>query len=432
MKRSFLKILFLSCTLILSSCRLINVHKSEIEESFVSETSSVESENEESESFSESETTEDSEYESSEYISEESESAEELEYLTLNNNNFYSDNQYQTGNYSMVSNSGISFNCYRTVGNINSAFLRIIGNEYPYADKGLEGTFSNFTPIKGIKTIELTYYATDDFIIAYFADYSDQRSVINLNEGDNQNNKLSFEHEAAYFEIQISSGYVDLYSLEIGYTDKQSIPYNYYDSYQGERINPITFNATLVSGESKVKAYDSNGNLKEYTYYSLDYVETNINQLNIEDVIYIDPVDVSNYYLAFKDFPVNYIEKSVVKNYKTLFGDYLRVRQTYTRKDGYATFVPYNSYNGYPLYYELDIDLDGTYQATSPRGVGRIVIWEYGFSCYSDTDDHIPVIVYTDDHYSTFQEYTNKGTFAPRFNAHVNVVHSIHHPLITK
>ena len=61
--------------------------------------------------------------------------------------------------------------------------------------------------------------------------------------------------------------------------------------------------------------------------------------------------------------------------------------------------------------------------------MGRVVIWEYGFSCYTDGTSIAPVCVYTDDHYATFQEYNCMGGFAHRFNGERTVTNKVHTPL---
>ena len=92
---------------------------------------------------------------------------------------------------------------------------------------------------------------------------------------------------------------------------------------------------------------------------------------------------------------------------------------TYSRTDGYALSVPYQSGSeGTPLYHELDVALDSTY-SDNRRGVGRVVVWEYGFDASRGAIgyDSAPVAVYTDDHYATFQEYLNTGVYGTRFNS---------------
>ncbi len=46
--------------------------------------------------------------------------------------------------------------------------------------------------------------------------------------------------------------------------------------------------------------------------------------------------------------------------------------------------------------------------------MGRIVVWEAGFT--GTNYDDSPVCTYTDDHYATWLEYYNNGTFSKRFN----------------
>jgi len=86
---------------------------------------------------------------------------------------------------------------------------------------------------------------------------------------------------------------------------------------------------------------------------------------------------------------------------------------TSVENPGNGVKVATNSVSGYPDYYELDFDVDGTY-TTSSRGVGRLVAFQEGFEATGYSNK--PVIVYTDDHYSTFMEYNNYGGFETRFN----------------
>ena len=62
--------------------------------------------------------------------------------------------------------------------------------------------------------------------------------------------------------------------------------------------------------------------------------------------------------------------------------------------------------------------MDESYSSNS-RGVGRVVGWQYGFDDAKGATnyDDAPVCVYTDDHYATFLEYLNAGSFGVRFNA---------------
>ena len=92
----------------------------------------------------------------------------------------------------------------------------------------------------------------------------------------------------------------------------------------------------------------------------------------------------------------------------------------YSSRGGYARSVPWSG-SGY--YYELDVDVDGKYQ-TSNRGTGRIVAWESGFDATGY--DNSPVCLYTDDHYNTWLEYLNNGTWSYRFNGE-GIVEGISH-----
>jgi hypothetical protein len=163
---------------------------------------------------------------------------------------------------------------------------------------------------------------------------------------------------------------------------------------------------------------------KTYTYYSYDYVSANQESLNLASIAMTDPVDVSNYYIAFHAIPANFGAGNTMSETcasltqaNALFGDDARSIKEYTQTDGYASAVSWNPAQGssYPLYYEFDIALDSSY-TTSNRGVGRVVMWVYGWSCYSD---NTPVSVYTDDHYATFGEYLNYGCFGTRFDSQI-------------
>ena len=113
----------------------------------------------------------------------------------------------------------------------------------------------------------------------------------------------------------------------------------------------------------------------------------------------------------------------VKKQYQTAYGIFkenTRCVSNYSRTDGYARSVPYQTgSNGKPLYYECDIALSSSY-SSSNRGTGRLVVWVYGFN-ETNYDDSI-VAVYTDDHYASFSEYLNNGTWGDYFNAEFNRV----------
>lgn len=160
---------------------------------------------------------------------------------------------------------------------------------------------------------------------------------------------------------------------------------------------------------------------KKYVYYSYNYISRNKSLAS--EASLTSPLDVSNYFIAFKTYPCNYV---LSKNYNTaykIFGDLTRCVSIYSREDGYATSVPYqeNYSTGKVKYYECDIALDANYKSSN-RGVGRLVVWFYGFAKNKGAigyDDSI-VTTYTDDHYQSFSEYLNTGKFSKNFNAETN------------
>ena len=227
-----------------------------------------------------------------------------------------------------------------------------------------------------------------------------------------------------YFSIETVSSYAYIKSVEISYlgikvnvdTELASAGENHY------RINPITYTDTKIPGESYIDMpidISVEGNkyivneTKRYTYYTYDYV---VNNPEIaESASYVTPTDVANYFIAFGTYPANYVIKKSYKTAYNLFKENTRCVSDYDRTTGYANYVPYKANSsGKPHYYECDIALDSTY-SSSNRGIGRVVVWEYGFS-YVGYDASI-VAVYTDDHYATFQEYLNTGKWGERFNA---------------
>ncbi|MFA7192757.1 MAG: hypothetical protein WC131_01395, partial [Bacilli bacterium] len=115
--------------------------------------------------------------------------------------------------------------------------------------------------------------------------------------------------------------------------------------------------------------------------------------------------------------PANYVSSSEYWDAYDIFGDNTRCVSWYERTDGYATAIPYKAYGSKPSYYEFDIATSSSYSSNN-RGVGRVVAWEYGFDPLKGATgyDSSPVSIYTDDHYFTFQEYMNDGTFGQRFN----------------
>lgn len=336
--------------------------------------------------------------------------------LVLDSSTFNSvSSRYNTGNYDEKTVDDYRFEFYRAIG---GASLSLIESNYQYLDGGLGGAVYNVDPIYQIKQIKLTYTAESSFALYTNRDTDVLSGKVYEVPASLDTNEYTLDlgRDINFFRVATEDSQVNIDSIQITYTGEES-GYNQFVTYADEKVKapqPVINN--LVDGVSSMTlmAY---GEEKEYTYYSSEFVKNNKESLNLADVCYNDPVDICNYYLAFRAFPANYVLQSEFNTYRDTFGSYLRQLSSYTRTDGYVNcgISPRNyGSTGLPLYYELDVDLNGTY-TTSNRGVGRVVIFVAGSTNYEYIYD--PLMVYTDDHYATFQEYNNNGGFATRFNA---------------
>ena len=335
--------------------------------------------------------------------------------------------QYTTGNYGSFTANGINFEYYRGIGTGNGTdYITLLDSNYLYGDGGLGDYIFNISPIYDIRELVITYKATESALVTYSTNrYEDENSgTIALEASrDYVTKTVSLPKDTNF--VRISTNGSNLYIKEFAYNYTGVLnDYELTSGYQASRSKAPAVVNNLVDGVSKKSFTLADGSVKEYTYYSTEYVVEH-QEVSAREASYVTPVDVANYYLAFRCFPANYVYKSYMSNDVTnTFGSYLRQVSSYNRTDGYATAVPYNDHEGMtaPIYHELDIDLDGSYR-TNSRGVGRIIVWEDGFSCYEGYD---PVIIYTDDHYATFQEYNNNGSFLPRFGAEMVVNGLVH------
>ena len=347
-------------------------------------------------------------------------------------NNYLSD--YSTGNYGTTSSSGISYTFYRAYRSASGQLMDLIPYNGSENDGSLPGLFYNNNPIYDISSITIEYSTSlsgeNKPVLKFGSDYHVSSSI----DLEPNSSKVSVTHEFLgninYFRLESSSYRLKIYSMSITYTntninDRSQIKNAYDDDY---RLNPIVFgSSTLVSGVSKVIVpTEINRNsdsyeitkTKELTYYSYNDVVSN--PALADEAALTEPEDVAAYFIAFKTYPANYVAKKSYSSAYTYFGSNTRCVSSYSRTDGYATSVPYN-YGSNFIYYECDIDLDGTYNKSN-RGVGRVVVWFNGFD--ADGYDESPVAVYTDDHYATFQEYFNYGSFGERFDAEMAIVHA--------
>ena len=361
--------------------------------------------------------------------------------ITLDYNSVYADFNYNTGNYGNFTSTA-KFEYYRTHRS-KSELMHFVPYVSNNSLEGLNSSLYNTTTICGIKRIDIEYKTDSiagDNPIVKLGESRFYTYEVNLPLTTSYNvTSLTFNNDNYnFFSIESSSMKLTIDSIKIYYLNNQSgyvnVPQR--DANEGEyRINiPTLSDNELVSGvttatvPTKVKFVNNECVVEEtktYTYY--EYSDVIYNSSLISKASWTDPMDVSNYFVSFGTYPVNYVFKNNYSSAYSYFKENTRCVSTYTRTDGYAKSVPYEvGSNNKPYYYECDIALDDTY-SSSKRGVGRLVIWEYGFSNskgaigYSSS----PVVVYTDDHYATFKEYFNCGVFGDRFDSERNRVHQI-------
>ena len=344
----------------------------------------------------------------------------ELRVLDLDCKQVFSDSQYNTGNYGEKSDGsmGIEFTYYRTTVSDNA--VKLIHAQYNTNIDPLGASISNNTLMEGIQYIQVEYktYSTNAHLMMGYENHFEDEFKLSAST---TYTTITLEvNNASLFIIEEVDSDVYLRSITV-YFDKVGDGVTPRNESGVQRINPKSYSGTLEAGVSKMemptKVNYSNGSYtvvstKEYTYYTVEYVQTNPSVL--DQAAMTDPVDVINYYIAFGKIPANYAFKDSdeLTTVKNLFGNKARVVQEFSKTTGYVRYVPYNS-SGL-VYYEFDIALDSSYKTTS-RGVGRVVMFLNGFSATGY--NNMPVAVYTDDHYATFQEYLNDGTFSIRFNA---------------
>ena len=373
---------------------------------------------------------------SSSIVSSSSSSSSSEEYYDLsskvfNSSNYTSIGGYDTGNYDTTSVSGVSFTHYRAVEPSGSDMMTLLPYVSNENDNSLAGMIYNTTAIKGIKKFIIKYRTQNGSgskpILRYGNDISVENSV-ELDLSTSNNTMTINVKNANYFKVETNGYKLYLVSIEVQYTGEGTPEtYTYLKSGEGDyRINPVTFSGSKVSGQSSVNvpiSVTKNGDsyivdeYKTYTYYTYSAVSSSTSLAS--KAAYTTPEDVAAYFVAFGEAPANFVAKKQYSNAKSIFGSNARCVSNYKRTDGYARFIPWAKAPGqtYPIYYECDIDLDGTY-SNNNRGVGRVVVWLHGFDYegYSNA----PVAVFTDDHYATFQEYLNTGRYGTRFNAELS------------
>ncbi len=336
--------------------------------------------------------------------------------------------QYSTGNYGVLSCGNIDFEFYRAYRSIDNGDIgTLFTSTSDYMDYALPGAFYNINPIYDIRRIKIEYYMNEGENNSAYLRFGGDKlttSSVGLPYSETLTSFVFDTNRTNYFKIETNGADLTIGNIILYYSNNDYGwgTADYLGSGNGAyRLNPVRYSGTLISGESSVnipmaiEANDKNYEVtswKTYTYYSYDDVVQNISLA--ASASYVDPIDVANYFIAFGEYPANYVSKSKYNSAEQYFGDKTRCVSSYSRTDGYATAVPYAVNDGSLLYYECDIALDSSYSGSN-RGVGRVVVWIYGFR--SQGYDASPVAVYTDDHYATFREYYNNGEFGVAFNA---------------
>jgi len=320
--------------------------------------------------------------------------------------------QYETGDF-VENKKGIGiYRCYKTK---TSDSLKLLAKPTIY-EYEMESMIYNTDAYKGIYEYQIEYKSDSGIRLTYSKDRSYSNEVI-LGKTSGFMTVTVKTDLHCLFRISAIDTEALIKSVKLYYNNEGSDYDATYMSYSSYRLDvPYKNFDNIAEGEKRsmpTKVSYQNGQVKvvkskEYTYHSYDYLQTHQNEAR--EICYIDPVDVANYYMLFRDFPLNYQDRRD----GSVPSDMVRAYSTWTREDGYALSVPYKKDDRF-VYFELDIDNTGRYKPSKGRGVGRLVVWEKSFD-FDEYNDH-PVIVYTDDHYKTFREYMNDGTFGPRFNA---------------
>lgn len=345
------------------------------------------------------------------------------------------------GNYQ--SNFGTSYYvstevAYYRASYLSDGVITLLHEECAFVHQPMmSGLLYNTRPIYGIAKMMITFQTIDAVegpLLHYGKDnLVDQSVSLGIANQDYRSVEVEMSN-TNFFRIDAHDATMNIQSISIYYTNfNSSYDVTYHGSgEESSRMNPMVFQGTeLIPGESQVEVpikvrYQNNTyqieEKKTYTYYTYDYIVEH--QEMSEAACYVTPEDVSAYFVAFGTYPANYVSKSQYRSASLYFGEQTRCVSSYTRIDGYAQAVPYQNYQdtGRPLYYECDIALESDYSSGN-RGVGRVVVWVAGFD--GENYDDAPVAVYTDDHYATFMEYYNDGTFGRRFNAEMTCTNYI-------
>jgi hypothetical protein len=347
--------------------------------------------------------------------------------INLNYNNFETFNaSYSTGNYGEKNISGFKYGYYRMAKDDKNKTMILLNPELNEYIPALPGSFYNISLISDIISIEVTYQTDSEAYIKY-GNNGEKTVTYTLPKTSNDYNTKKIEiKNTNFFSIETGKSRVSIKSIVIKFT-RDDVEQTSFSTQYNYRINPVVYKGNpmpgaTVSVPNEIRITDGKYEVisyKTYTYHTMDEVIQNPSIAH--SVALTDPVDIAYYSIAFGTFPVNYVAREDYNDAYEYFKDDTRCFFEYNRTDGYVQSVPYNTKNRDFVYYELDIAISskGKYNASN-RGVGRIVYFKYGFD--NPGYDNSPVVVFTDDHYTTFSEFNNYGSFSNRFDAKMTIV----------
>ena len=327
--------------------------------------------------------------------------------------------------------SGHSIGLYRYGLNSSTLILRAGYDNAPAAIYNIDAYY-------GIRMLTVSYSASANFNIEFGNGLNYYSANVTIKSGNNQSVNLYLaDNDYSFFRVNgVASSDMIISSVQVRYENDSSI----YTKTTKDRISEPSKGFYMGQYDREEgDQYVMGG--KTYVYHSHQYVLSqyyaNPSSFDPTDYSYTSAVDVANYFCIFNAWPANFFSVSsssdgavshwydggsvytISNSYRSIFGDYTRQVSEYDRTNGYATTVPYKKYGSTnaPRYYEFDIDIDGTYSTS--RGVGRVVGFCNGFTCY---DNNLNVCLFTDDHYVSFRECLNNGTWGERFSGNSNNV----------
>lgn len=364
--------------------------------------------------------------------------------LAINGTNYTGISTYADGNYGVKAIGGVTYEHYRLYRN-NQREIEFNPYIKGPEDKTISAALLNMTAISGIRKIELTYRTssvTSNNARLYYGESNIMENYVDVADSTfSVATTMRFHEPTNYFRLESGAAKLYLQELKVFYAGEGEVPpVNFLDAGADKyRLNPTINNFNPEEGDTVTVPVAINhdgtsytvSQTKTYTYYSFDYVSNYQSSLgDINRFAYTDPLDLAAFYTAFGTYPANYVvlannNRQPFYAAQDVFGDQARMVQEFSLIGGYVRSVPWRPEPGTnaPLYYELDIDLDGRYY-TGARGVGRLVCYRYGFDDGEGHYDYAPTCVYTDDHYATFQEYLNTGEFGTRFNGYYGITNA--------